>query len=552
MHYPKEEYDVKVIVFEDEGFSGGNIERPRFQEMLSLVRKNKVNVLICYRLDRISRNIADFSNLINELSEHDVAFISIKEQFDTRTPMGRAMMYIASVFAQLEREVIAERIRDNLVELAKTGTWLGGEPPLGFLAERFQKVDICKQDSNNKAIKKNKIASKLVINNKELVTVKLIFAKFLELKSLTKLETYLMNHNIKTRKGVYYSIFALRWILTNPVYAQNNKCVVEYFKNKNVNIYCENDNRNKFDGKFGFLTYNKTSGKKNLTIDDWIIAVGLHPGLIPGKEWVAVQMLIEKNADKRYRAAGYPKKQSIVSGLIYCKNCGSHMRAKNMDKRRVDGTVSYSYSCQLKEKSRGQKCNGKNVNGEKLDNKIIDIIKEIPVPNFDIYKELKTLSIKRGNSEINDELDILEKEYNQKNNEIDKINEKLPYIDIDLIDVININLRKLKEEKTELENQIRKIKSESKNITKTLEVKTEKDILKLLENSFNIFDLYDLKTKRDIANIFIESIYGNGDNIEINFLNDKIEETKKQLFISNFFYINLSTDSRSKITSKKQ
>lgn len=119
-HYPDDVYDTKIIVFEDEGFSGGNIDRPRFQEMLSLIRENKVNVLICYRLDRISRNIADFSNLINELSKHNVDFISIKEQFDTRTPMGRAMMYIASVFAQLEREVIAERIRDNLLELSKT------------------------------------------------------------------------------------------------------------------------------------------------------------------------------------------------------------------------------------------------------------------------------------------------------------------------------------------------------------------------------------------------------------------------------------------------
>lgn len=93
--------------------------------MLKLIKENKVNVLICYRLDRISRNIADFSNLINELSKHNVDFISIKEQFDTRTPMGRAMMYIASVFAQLEREVMAERIRDNLLELAKTRHMVG-------------------------------------------------------------------------------------------------------------------------------------------------------------------------------------------------------------------------------------------------------------------------------------------------------------------------------------------------------------------------------------------------------------------------------------------
>ena len=130
MHYPDDKYDIKILIFEDEGFSAKNIERPEFKKMLSLILDNKINILICYRLDRISRNIADFSSLINQLSEHNVAFISIKEQFDTRTPMGRAMMYIASIFAQLEREVIAERVRDNLLELAKTGAWLGGDPPL--------------------------------------------------------------------------------------------------------------------------------------------------------------------------------------------------------------------------------------------------------------------------------------------------------------------------------------------------------------------------------------------------------------------------------------
>lgn len=137
IHYPEDIFDVKIIVFEDEGFSGGTTDRPHFQEMLNLIKSNGFNILICYRLDRISRNIADFTSLINELSKHNIDFISLKEQFDTRTPMGRAMMYIASVFAQLEREVIAERIRDNLLELAKTGTWLGGDPPLRIFSRKI-------------------------------------------------------------------------------------------------------------------------------------------------------------------------------------------------------------------------------------------------------------------------------------------------------------------------------------------------------------------------------------------------------------------------------
>ena len=118
--------DVEYFIYEDEGFSGGNINRPRFQQLLKDIKKNSFDALICYRLDRISRNVADFSTTLELLQEHNVDFISIREQFDTSTPMGRAMVYIASVFAQLERETIAERIRDNMLQLSKTGRWLGG------------------------------------------------------------------------------------------------------------------------------------------------------------------------------------------------------------------------------------------------------------------------------------------------------------------------------------------------------------------------------------------------------------------------------------------
>lgn len=88
----------KIVLYEDEGFSGGNLNRPAFKRMMDAARKRKFKAIIVYRLDRISRNVSDFSGLIEELARLDIAFISIKEQFDTSTPMGRAMMYIASVF----------------------------------------------------------------------------------------------------------------------------------------------------------------------------------------------------------------------------------------------------------------------------------------------------------------------------------------------------------------------------------------------------------------------------------------------------------------------
>ena len=125
LHYGEQTANT-ALYYEDEGYSGKNLERPAFERMVRDARKGKIQMIVCYRLDRISRNIGDFAKLIEELTAMDIAFISLREQFDTASPMGRAMMYITSVFSQLERETIAQRIRDNMMELAKTGRWLGG------------------------------------------------------------------------------------------------------------------------------------------------------------------------------------------------------------------------------------------------------------------------------------------------------------------------------------------------------------------------------------------------------------------------------------------
>ena len=182
VHYGEEALRDAVI-YEDEGFSGGNLNRPAFKEMMTAVKKRKHKAIIVYRLDRISRNISDFSGLIEELSYLNVAFISIREQFDTGSPMGRAMMYIASVFSQLERETIAERIRDNMHELAKTGRWLGGTTPTGYASESVKSITV---DG------KTKKACKLKIITQEIEIIKTIFDVFVETNSLTITEAELM------------------------------------------------------------------------------------------------------------------------------------------------------------------------------------------------------------------------------------------------------------------------------------------------------------------------------------------------------------------------
>ena len=120
----------KVAIYLDKGYSGGSMNRPEFQRLLEDVKSGKITRIITYRLDRISRSVLDFANLIDLFEKYGVTFNSTQEKFDTSTPMGKAMLNITMVFAQLERETIQQRIRDNYYARGEKGMYLGGPPPL--------------------------------------------------------------------------------------------------------------------------------------------------------------------------------------------------------------------------------------------------------------------------------------------------------------------------------------------------------------------------------------------------------------------------------------
>ena len=240
----------KIVVYEDEGFSGGNLNRPAFKRMMDAAKKRQFKAIIVYRLDRISRNVSDFSGLIEELARLDISFISIKEQFDTSTPMGRAMMYIASVFSQLERETIAERIRDNMHELAKTGRWLGGTTPTGFESEAIKSITV---DG------KTKKACKLKLVPEEADIVKTIFDLYVETDSLTLTEAALIKQGFKTKNGKYFTRFSVKAILKNPVYMVADQEAYDFFIKNDTDLFSEHD---AFDGVHGMMAYNRTDQEK--------------------------------------------------------------------------------------------------------------------------------------------------------------------------------------------------------------------------------------------------------------------------------------------------
>ncbi|MCI9576194.1 MAG: recombinase family protein [Clostridiales bacterium] len=382
LHYPhiKEE---AIDTYEDEGYSGKNTERPQFQAMLQDGKRRQFDAIVCYRFDRVSRNIKDFADFIQELERLQISFVSIKENFDTTSPMGRAMMYISSVFSQLERETIAERIRDNMRELAKSGRWLGGIPPTGYRSrEMISRVTV---DG------KERKAFQLELIPKEAALVRLIFDTFTKTNSLTQTETYLRQNRILTKNGRDFTRFAIRNILQNPVYLIADEEAWQYFVQLEGEIYSP---KAAFDGVHGMMAYSKTvqtGGKTNRlkAVREWILAVGKHQGIVSGKQWGKVQKMLAQNKSKAYRK---PKSHvALLSGLLFCGNCGAYLRPKLSSRFHANGERVYDYLCETKEKTRSQHCQMKRPNGNKLDWLVCEQVKRFPENCQHFYKELEQL-----------------------------------------------------------------------------------------------------------------------------------------------------------------
>lgn len=498
--------DDNITIYEDEGFSGGTTDRPQFKLMLKDAKNKKFDVLVCYRLDRISRNIADFSTLIEELQENNIAFVSIREQFDTSTPIGRAMMYIASVFAQLERETIAERIRDNMLQLAKTGRWLGGITPTGY-----ESKEIVHLDPSGKERK----MFKLTPIPEEIQTIRLIYSKFLELDSLTQLETFCIQSNIKTKNDIDFSRFTLRSILTNPVYAIADKNTYDYFIDNEYEVYAD---LSEFTGDKGIMAYNKTVQRKNTSnkvrnSSEWVVAVGLHKGIIESKDWIRVQDMIDKNKSKTFRKV--KNTESLLSGILRCSDCGSFMRPK-MGRVNKDGIRSFYYLCELKEKSKREKCDVKNIKGNDLDNIVIEEIKKLSYKSSTLSTKIENDKVNISSTESSLSSEIEELEGNIKNND-----KGISNLVTSLSEGQNSNASKY------IIDQINELdKKNSKMKERLLDLKEKSDTNSLRENNIeliddivakfaDVIDTVDVIGKRNLIRSIVDKITWDGKDIDI-------------------------------------
>ena len=410
--YPNAE-ESQIRIFEDEGFSGGNTKRPAFQKMLKLLQEDKLYCIVAYRLDRISRSVIDFVDLLKIIDEHHTALHLVNDNYDIDSYTGRSMLMIASIFAEMERNIIRERITDNLLGLAKTGRWLGGTTPTGY----------CSVDTG-----KDNHAKMLQLIPSEADTVKLLFAKYLEIQSLTGLETYCLRKNIQTKTGKPHTRLSLQNILSNPVYCTADEQAKKYFENLGCTIYNTDDSitmEELFNGSRAMLVYRKLdeSGTtyRAKSPEEWIVTVGKHTPLISSSDWIEVQSILERNSSKSYRQPRSGANTALLSSLLRCAHCGGDMRPQTSKRINKQGERSYRYLCELAYKSKKERCHCVSVNGNLLDKMVMDEILKLSSEKSTLLDDLQAMLKTNQTGTLQSQIKEIENQNARLNREIKKL-----------------------------------------------------------------------------------------------------------------------------------
>lgn len=298
VNYAKYALDIPdFVIFEDAGYSAKNTDRPDYQQMMARIRTGEFSHLLVWKIDRISRNLLDFAAMYSELKQLGVVFVSKNEQFDTSSAMGEAMLKIILVFAELERNMTAERVSAVFISRANDGIWNGGKVPFGYAYDKQTKTFSILED--------------------EAKTVRLIYALYESSKSLVTVSKALNERGIKTRSGSEWSPTTVHTMLSNPFYSGTYR----------YNYRNESD------------PHHHVPKKK----EDWILVKNHHPAIVSPEHQAAVELIL---ASKSYGKNQTYQRKNIhaFAGLLTCGYCGSTMAA-TIDRARADGWRPSVYIC---------------------------------------------------------------------------------------------------------------------------------------------------------------------------------------------------------------
>lgn len=293
--------DPDAAVYRDAGYSGKNTQRPAFTQLIDDVCAGKIKRVFCYRLDRISRSVLDFSLLWQVFDANHVDFVSVTESFDTNSPMGRAMIMIIITFAQLERETIVSRYTTNRYARSNAGIWAGGKPPYGF---EIQKIDW-----------NGKHQSILSPIPEKIQVVQDIFSAYTSATvSLYSLAKQLNRKGIKFNDD-YWNATAVRRLLKNPVYVCADVDIYSFYYNNAEIINDVHD----FDGSHA--AYLIVKGGKS-SAGHRTLSLAYHQGVVSSDVFITAQKMLSQN--KQFKN-GHRSSFTWLSGLLKCHKCGGRV-----------------------------------------------------------------------------------------------------------------------------------------------------------------------------------------------------------------------------------
>lgn len=379
--------DYTFLEYSDKGLSGYYSDRPDFQRMLHDIEAGKIKAVACYKLDRISRKTSDLMRLLEYFERHDVVLLVCSNNINTQISTSKIIIQVLAIIAEFERDILTERIQDNLMELSKDGRWMGGTTPTGFTAERVSTGS----GKNKSAI------SFLVPRPEEKKIVQKLFALLLKTRSYNSTATEL-NKEYTTKNGAAFTVLAVKDIAQNPIYCVADKDAYQYFLDNGANLFGDIED---FDGKHGISAYNKTDQMKiedeNSTffnpkftqsterkpITAWIVSVGKHEGFISSADWISVQRLCAGIAERHNRP--HRKTNALLSGLICCPRCGTPLRVTPESNRWTNGKPRFKYTCRG---FRKKTCTFKAIDGVEMDEFVVQQLAAISQENHAYYKEL--------------------------------------------------------------------------------------------------------------------------------------------------------------------
>ena len=333
-------------IFEDPGYSGKNTDRPAYQRMVNQLRSGEYSHLLVWKIDRISRNLLDFAAMYAELKRIGVVFVSKNEQFDTSTAIGEAMLKIILVFAELERQMTAERVTAVMLSRANNGQWNGGKIPFGYDWDKKEK--------------------RFTINDEEARIYRRMFDLYEDQQSLLKVCEILNEEGSRSKAGKPWTPVTVRLILTNVFY----------------------------QGIYRYNVHADQKGIKKKDSSEWISIPDHHPALIDESRFDRISYMLSRNA-RRFHVPGdtYSRKAvHIFAGLLECGNCSANMTA-TQDKRRADGWRPSIYGCASRRRKSGS-CTNRFINDAAIAPFILAVFSSM-------------LSAKQSKCPIADESDLL-------------------------------------------------------------------------------------------------------------------------------------------------